>query len=67
MCHLLSDKHGYICGDCYHELIEWCINAKSIDDEVIKSFMHLPKPAHLDLSKAVREVIQEALAKEFVS
>ena len=67
MCHLLSDKYGYICGDCYEELIEWCINARSVDDDVIKSFMHSPKTSQLDLSKAVREAIQNALAKEFTS
>jgi len=63
MCHLLSHKYGYICGECYEELVEWCISARSVDDGVIKSFMHSPKSARLDFSQAIRD----ALAQEFRS
>jgi hypothetical protein len=64
MCHLLSDKFGYICFDCYEDLVAFCVNAKNCDDDTINSFMHSPKQQKrpLDIEPSVRA----ALEKEFV-
>ena len=42
MCHLLSHTHGYICTECFNELVKRGPSAN------ISLFMSTPKPRRLD-------------------
>ncbi len=58
MCSRLSSNHGYICSDCYDELVLFCIDAKSVDNSTIESFMALPKQTNkIDWEGSIREAL----------
>ena len=64
MCDKLSHKFGYICNECMKELIEFCLKANSVSDDIVGRFMETPKKSQgLGLSK---EIIEELLDGEFL-
>lgn len=61
-CTRYSKRFGYICEDCYTDLIEWCMNSNVLVFGVIESFMDI---THQQWRHDRRKEAKEYVDKEF--
>lgn len=62
MCDRYSHKYGYICDDCFEELIEWIRRERSFD---IDQFMNTYKPTDPVISgRKVYDILDDIFPKD---